>query len=158
KQLGCTNINCPAGTGYDSAHFLLSWYYAWGGAAPNATNGGWAWRIGSSASHFGYQNPLAAFALSTVAALKPLSANGARDWGTSLNRMLEFYRWLQAVEGGIAGGATNSWQGRYLTPPAVLTTFYGMAFDFQPVFHDPPSNRWFGFQAWSMERVAEYYF
>jgi len=33
-----------------------------------------------------------------------------------------------------------------------------MPFDFQPVFHDPPSNRWFGFQAWSMERVAEYYF
>jgi hypothetical protein len=26
------------------------------------------------------------------------------------------------------------------------------------VFHDPPSNQWFGFQAWSMERVAEYYF
>jgi len=33
-----------------------------------------------------------------------------------------------------------------------------MAFDFEPVFHDPPSNQWFGFQAWSMERVAEYYF
>jgi Glycosyl hydrolase family 48 len=32
-----------------------------------------------------------------------------------------------------------------------------MAYDFQPVWHDPPSNRWFGFQAWSMERVAEYY-
>jgi hypothetical protein len=33
-----------------------------------------------------------------------------------------------------------------------------MAYDFQPVYHDPPSNEWFGFQAWSMERVAEYYY
>ncbi len=32
-----------------------------------------------------------------------------------------------------------------------------MAYDWQPVYHDPPSNQWFGFQAWSMERVAEYY-
>jgi hypothetical protein len=158
KQLGCTSLNCPAGTGYDASHYLLSWYYAWGGANPNEPSGGWAWRIGSSASHFGYQNPMAAFALSNVAALKPASPNGARDWGTSLTRQVEFYRWLQSAEGGIAGGATNSWQGRYLTPPAGDSTFYGLAFDFQPVFHDPPSNRWFGFQCWSMERVAEYYF
>src|SRR3954464_15584729 len=33
-----------------------------------------------------------------------------------------------------------------------------MAYDPQPVYHDPPSNQWFGFQAWSMERVAEYYY
>src|SRR5207248_7484276 len=26
-----------------------------------------------------------------------------------------------------------------------------------PVYHNPPSNQWFGWQAWSMERVAEYY-
>lgn len=32
-----------------------------------------------------------------------------------------------------------------------------MYYDQQPVYHDPPSNQWFGFQAWSMERVAEYY-
>ena len=25
-----------------------------------------------------------------------------------------------------------------------------MAYDRQPVYHDPPSNQWFGFQAWSM--------
>jgi hypothetical protein len=65
--------------------------------------------------------------------------------------------WLQSAEGGIAGGATNSWQGAYATPPANLPKFYGMAYDFQPVYHDPPSNQWFGFQAWGMSRVAEYY-
>ena len=33
-----------------------------------------------------------------------------------------------------------------------------MYYDFEPVYHDPPSNQWFGFQAWPMERVAEYYY
>src|SRR5690606_13668727 len=43
------------------------------------------------------------------------------------------------------------------TPPAGTPTFFGMAYDVDPVFHDPPSNRWFGFQAWSVQRVAELY-
>ncbi|MEW2255953.1 glycoside hydrolase family 48 protein [Streptomyces sp. NPDC047869] len=146
---------CAAGTGKDASHYLLSWYYAWGGAAD--TSAGWAWRIGSSHVHGGYQNPLAAYALSNYADLKPKSATGAADWGKSLTRQLEFYQWLQSSEGAIAGGATNSWQGRYAAPPAGTPTFYGMYYDWQPVYHDPPSNQWFGFQAWSMERVAEYY-
>ncbi|WP_406334458.1 glycoside hydrolase family 48 protein [Streptomyces sp. NBC_00203] len=146
---------CAAGTGKDASSYLLSWYYAWGGA--NDTSAGWAWRIGSSHVHGGYQNPLAAYALSTNADLKPKSSTGAADWGTSLTRQLEFYRWLQSDEGAIAGGATNSWAGRYATPPTGTPTFYGMYYDQQPVYHDPPSNQWFGFQAWSMERVAEYY-
>ncbi len=124
---------------------------AWTPRAP------WSWRIGDSAAHQGYQNPLAAWALSNVTELKPKSATGAADWATSLNRQLEFYRWLQSADGGIAGGATNSWDGRYNTPPAGSATFYGMYYDQQPVWHDPPSNQWFGFQAWSMQRVAEYY-
>ena len=45
-----------------------------------------------------------------------------------------------------------------LAPKTVAAFRKAMPFDFEPVFHDPPSNRWFGFQAWSMERVAEYYF
>ncbi|WP_030983922.1 glycoside hydrolase family 48 protein [Streptomyces sp. NRRL WC-3744] len=156
KKIGnCTSPSCPAGTGKDASHYLLSWYYAWGGATD--TSAGWAWRIGSSHVHGGYQNPLAAYALSSVADLKPKSATGAADWGKSLQRQLEFYQWLQSSEGAIAGGATNSWQGRYATPPAGASTFYGMYYDWQPVYHDPPSNQWFGFQAWSMERVAEYY-
>ncbi|MFJ1730795.1 glycoside hydrolase family 48 protein [Streptomyces sp. NPDC088254] len=146
---------CPAGAGKDASHYLLSWYYAWGGS--NDTSGGWAWRIGSSYAHSGYQNPLAAYALSSYADLKPKSATGAADWNKSLDRQLEFYRWLQSSEGAIAGGATNSWAGRYATPPAGKSTFYGMYYDQQPVYHDPPSNQWFGFQAWSMERVAELY-
>ncbi|WP_416977451.1 glycoside hydrolase family 48 protein [Streptomyces sp. T028] len=146
---------CAAGTGKNASHYLLSWYYAWGGATD--TSAGWAWRIGSSHTHGGYQNPLAAYALSSYADLKPKSATGQADWATSLTRQLEFYRWLQSSEGAIAGGATNSWAGRYSTPPSGTSTFYGMYYDQQPVYHDPPSNQWFGFQAWSMERVAEYY-
>jgi hypothetical protein len=157
KKIGnCVGAStCPAGTGKDASHYLLSWYYAWGGS--NDTSGGWAWRIGSSYAHSGYQNPLAAYALSSDPDLKPKSATGASDWSKSLQRQLEFYQWLQSDEGGIAGGATNSWAGRYATPPAGKSTFYGMYYDEQPVYHDPPSNQWFGFQAWSMERVAELY-
>ncbi|MFI8237572.1 glycoside hydrolase family 48 protein [Streptomyces sp. NPDC085866] len=157
KKIGnCAGASsCPAGTGKDASHYLLSWYYAWGGATD--TSAGWAWRIGSSHVHGGYQNPLAAYALSSYADLKPKSVTGAADWGKSLQRQLEFYQWLQSSEGAIAGGATNSWQGRYAIPPAGTSTFYGMYYDWQPVYHDPPSSQWFGFQAWSMERVAEYY-
>ncbi|WP_306192894.1 glycoside hydrolase family 48 protein [Streptomyces sp. MK5] len=157
KKIGnCVGAStCPAGTGKDASHYLLSWYYAWGGATD--TSAGWAWRIGSSHVHGGYQNPLAAYALSSYADLKPKSATGATDWSKSLQRQLEFYQWLQSSEGAIAGGATNSWQGRYATPPSGTPTFYGMYYDEAPVYHDPPSNQWFGFQAWSLERVAEYY-
>jgi hypothetical protein len=155
KQVGnCVGPSaCPAGSGKNSSTGLLTWYYAWGGAA----DGGWAWRIGSGQAHFGYQNPLAAYALANVPALKPQSPTAQADWSASMTRQLEFYRWLQSSEGGIAGGATNSWAGRYATPPSGTPTFYGMYYDVQPVYHDPPSNQWFGMQVWSMERVAELY-
>jgi hypothetical protein len=156
KSMGCKEVSCPGAHDYASAHYLLSWYYAWGGSV--STSGSWAFRIGASSSHSGYQNPLAAYALSQVPALKPQSPNAARDWGTSLTRQLEFYRWLQSAEGGIAGGASNGWNGRYEAPPNGDASFYGMAYDSQPVYHDPPSNEWFGFQAWSMDRVAQYYY
>ncbi|MFD0689309.1 glycoside hydrolase family 48 protein [Actinomadura fibrosa] len=147
--------SCPAGTGKDSEHYLLSWYYAWGGALD--TSAGWAWRIGDGASHFGYQNPLTAYALVNASALAPKGTTAKTDWQTSLTRQLQLYKWLQSAEGAIAGGVTNSWEGNYGTPPSGLTEFFGMPYDWQPVYHDPPSNQWFGFQAWSMERVAEYY-
>lgn len=165
KKIGnCVGAtSCPGGTGAtnaqglrDNQHYLMSWYYAWGGATD--TSAGWAWRIGSSHNHFGYQNPMAAWTLSTQAEFKPLSPSAAGDWGKSLTRQLEFYRWLQSSDGAIAGGATNSWGGDYLAPPAGTATFYGMFYDEKPVYHDPASNTWFGFQAWSMQRVAEYYF
>ncbi|MDT0341685.1 glycoside hydrolase family 48 protein [Streptomyces litchfieldiae] len=158
KRIGnCVGASaCPAGTGKNSAHYLLNWYYAWGGALD--TSAGWAWRIGSSYAHFGYQNPMAAYALSEDAALVPNSPTADDDWATSLDRQLEFYQWLQSAEGGIAGGATNSWEGHYGTPPAGTPTFYGMFYDEKPVYHDPPSNQWFGMQTWSMQRLAEYYY
>ncbi|MFF5272630.1 glycoside hydrolase family 48 protein [Streptomyces sp. 900116325] len=159
KRIGsCTDASsCPAASGRDAQHYLLSWYYAWGGAAAGS-GGGWAWRIGDGASHQGYQNPLAAWALSNVPALTPKSATARTDWAKSLTRQLEFLQWLQSAEGAFAGGCTNSWDGKYGTPPAGTPTFYGMAYDWQPVYHDPPSNNWFGFQAWGMERVAAYYY
>ncbi|WP_341678328.1 glycoside hydrolase family 48 protein [Niveibacterium sp. SC-1] len=165
KKIGnCVGASaCPGGTGQadangyrDNQHYLMSWYYAWGGAADPAA--GWAWRIGSSHNHFGYQNPLAAWALATLPDFKPASPSGAGDWAKSLKRQLELYRWLQSADGGIAGGATNSYGGNHLQPPAGTPTFYGMFYDEAPVYHDPASNTWFGFQAWSMQRVAEYYY
>ncbi|MEU8803678.1 glycoside hydrolase family 48 protein [Spirillospora sp. NPDC048819] len=157
KQIGnCYPASsCPGASGKGSAHYLLSWYYAWGGALDS--NAGWAWRIGDGASHFGYQNPLAAWALVNDPALAPEGATAKADWETSLTRQLQLYKWLQSAEGAIAGGVTNSWEGSYSAPPSDLTKFFGMAYDWQPVYHDPPSNQWFGFQAWSMERVAELY-
>jgi hypothetical protein len=156
KPMGCKSLDCPGVANRASEHYLLSWYYAWGGAVPPAGN--WAWRIGSSASHQGYQNPMAAYALSSASDMRPRSPSAWGDWARSLVRQLEFYRWLQSKEGAIAGGATNSWGGTYMAPPAGTPTFYGMAYDPAPVFHDPPSNEWFGFQVWSLERVAEYYY
>lgn len=143
-----------AGTGYDSAHYLMSWYYAWGGGI----TADWSWIIGSSHNHAGYQNPMAAWILSNDSEFKPKSENGARDWGKSLERQLEFYQWLQSAEGAIAGGASNSYNGRYETLPSGTSTFYGMGYVENPVYLDPGSNTWFGFQAWSMQRVAEYYY
>lgn len=55
---------------------------------------------------------------------------------------------------------SNTWNGRYDQPPSNLTgnTFYGMVYDWEPVYHDPPSNRWYGMQGWSVDRLAQYYY
>jgi hypothetical protein len=148
---------CPAGTSKANEDtYLLSWYYAWGGAA----DGSWSWRIGGSSIHQGYQNPLAAYALSTDPNLVPKSPSAKSDWATSLTTQLNMIQWLQSAEGAIAGGITNNWGGNYGDagkPPAGDPTFDGMYYDWEPEYHNPPSNQWFGFQTWLMERVAEYY-
>ncbi|MFN8074311.1 MAG: glycoside hydrolase family 48 protein [Kineosporiaceae bacterium] len=154
KQLGCRSITCAGATGKDGSAYLNNWYYAWGAEM----TGAWSWRIGSSFFHQGYQIPMTAYVLGSVPEFAPKSPSAAADWQKSLPRILEFYTWLQSADGAIAGGATNSWNGRYEVPPAGTPTFYGMAYDWQPVYHDPPSNNWFGMQAWSMERLAEYYY
>ena len=33
-----------------------------------------------------------------------------------------------------------------------------MVYDWEPVYHDPPSNRWYGMQGWSTDRLAQYYY
>jgi hypothetical protein len=156
RNVNCSTSPCNDGA-YGNAHYLFSWYYAWGGSIDASTKG-WAWRIGCSHNHFGYQNPVAAYVLGTIPEFKPKSANGQRDWLVSYKRQFEFYQWLQSAEGAIGGGATNSWQGRYLTPPAGTSTFYGLSYVEAPVYSDPGSNTWFGWQAWSMQRMGEIFY
>jgi len=152
------SVACPAGTSKSNEDtYLLSWYYAWGGS----TTGAWSWRISGTEIHQGYQNPLAAYALSTDASLIPLSPSAKGDWATSLTTQLNLFQWLQSAEGAIAGGVTNNWGGNYgdvSKPPSGDPTFDGMYYDWEPEYHNPPSNQWFGYQTWPMERLAEYYY
>ncbi|QMV43203.1 glycoside hydrolase family 48 protein [Cohnella cholangitidis] len=158
QQIGSASDGSPAaGNGKNSSLYLLSWYTAWGGGL--GSGGNWAWRIGSSHAHQAYQNPVAAYALGTTeGGLNPTSATGKSDWNISLTRQLEFYNWLLSAEGAIGGGATNSWNGSYSAYPSGVSTFHGLAYQENPVYHDPGSNTWFGFQAWPIERVAEMYY
>jgi hypothetical protein len=139
---------------FRTEHDLIAWSAAWGGSMDPAS--AWAWRSGSSHVHFGYQNPVAAWALATQALPAPSGSAAAKDWARSMTRQVEFYRWLQSAEGAIAGGATSSVNGRYETPAPGTPTFHGLAYVDHPVFRDPPSNEWFGWQAWSMGRLAQY--
>ena len=152
------SVACPAGTGKANEDtYLLSWYDAWGGS----TTGSWSWRISGSSIHEGYQNPLAAYALSTDSDLIPLSPTAQSDWATSLTTQLNLFQWLQSDEGAIAGGVTNNWGGNYgdvSKPPSGDTTFDGMYYTPDPEYDNPPSNQWFGYQTWPMERLAEYYY
>jgi len=149
---------------YGGFHGLLSWYYSWGGNLPQFQYP-WGFRIGCEYSHFGYQNPMAAMTMQQ-SAFAPKSSNGVNDWQSSLSQQINFYSWLQSSEGAIAGGATSSWNGRYDPFPSGVSTFAWnangvskkMAYMVDPSYDDPPSNEWFGWQAWSMERVAEYYY
>ena len=158
QQVGSASDGTPSpGNGKNASLNLLAWYTAWGGGI--GSSGNWAWRIGSSHAHQAYQNPVAAYALGTTAGgLAPSSATGQADWNASLTRQLEFYNWLQSSEGAIGGGATNSWNGQYSAYPSGVSTFYNLAYQQAPVYTDPDSNEWFGFQAWPLERVAELYF
>jgi Glycosyl hydrolase family 48/Cellulose binding domain/Putative Ig domain len=152
------SVACPAGTSKANEDtYLLSWYYAWGGS----TTGAWSWRISGTTIHEGYQNPLAAYALSTDSTLVPLSPSAQSDWSTSLTTQLNMMQWLQSDQGAIAGGITNNWGGNYgdvSKPPSGDVTFDGMYYTPDPEYENPPSNQWFGYQTWPMERVAEYYY
>src|SRR5574338_43687 len=69
KPLGCQDKTKTSNNLYDSCHYLISWYSAFGGSTDPTS--GWAWRIGSSHVHFGYQNPLSAYTLTSVDKFKP---------------------------------------------------------------------------------------
>lgn len=152
---------------YLACHYLVSWYVSWGGGLDGTPAGEsnpasqWAFRIGSSESHQGYQAPDIAYYMATGGGgYTPLSPSAGDIWLGSLYRQLEMLRWLQTAQGPIAGGVTNSWLGRYETPTDGRQThlFYGMFYTYAPVWHDPPSNNWFGFQAWGLQRVADLYY
>ncbi|MBE6847345.1 MAG: cellulose 1,4-beta-cellobiosidase [Ruminococcus sp.] len=158
KTIGCQSMNADSngGAGYASAHYLMSWYTAWGGAA----DGAWAWQISASHCHQFYQSPLAAYGLLYDSGLSSaMKATGAaKDYTTSLQRQLELYMWLQSAEGPFAGGVTNCWNGKYESYPSGVPTFYQMAYIEHPVYADPGSNYWIGNQVWATQRLAELYY
>ena len=88
-----------------------------------------------------------------------MKAQGAEaDYKKSLERQMEFYLWLQSADGPIAGGATNSYKGRYEAYPSDGSTFYGMLYTPHPVYGDPVSNNWIGNQVWAVQRLSELYY
>ena len=167
KKIAVDTNSWSPSTGYESAHYLRNWYTSWGGAM----DGSWKWQIGCSHCHEFYQNPLAAYALLADSNLNGAmkSSNATKDYQTSLARQLEFYLWLQASNGPIAGGATNSNRGRYApysegilnedgSTKNVSSTFYDMLYVEHPVYLDPGSNHWIGNQVWALQRLAELYY
>ncbi len=159
QTIGVNTSWTNGNAGYNSAHYLMNWYTSWGGALAS-TGQKWVWQIGCSHAHEFYQNPLAAFALIQDADLKAgMKAQGAvTDYTTSLERQMEFYLWLQSSNGPIAGGATNSYKGRYESYPSGVSTFNGMMYTEHPVYADPGSNHWIGNQVWAVQRLAELYY
>ena len=129
------------------------------GAARPTRRARWAWRIGSSSRARRLPEPAGGVRAGDA---RPTSSrkspNAARDWQQSLDRQLEFYQWLQSAEGAIAGGATNSWDGRYATAAGRDADVLRHGLRRGARLPRPAVNQWFGFQAWSMERVAEYYY
>ena len=177
KPIGCESAkdirDCNTGPGdgtYEGAHDLYAWYSSWG--AP--LDGEWSFLIGSSDIHFGYQEPWAAYVVSNDSlnanwlnpgdGLKGLSPEGVTQYKNSFQRQMELYAWLQSdangtdqdgnvvPAGAFAGGVTNSVDGQYANSTYSGNRFYGMAYDDNPVYHDPGSNTWFGFQVWSGQR------
>ncbi|MBP1591757.1 MAG: cellulose 1,4-beta-cellobiosidase [Oscillospiraceae bacterium] len=158
KKISETTTKNDTSAGYDGCHYLMAWYTSWGGAL----DGSWTWQIGCSHCHQFYQNALMAYAAvdkKNTSISGNMKADGAaKDWAESFERQLEFYEWLQSAEGPFAGGATNSWAGRYEAYPSGRSTFYGMAYVPHPVYADPGSNGWIGNQVWATQRIAELYY
>jgi hypothetical protein len=160
RQIGNNRAQgATAQTTYSACHYLISWSASWGGEIPiDPASSAWSFRTGSSEAHQGYQAPNIAYHMATGGGgYTPLSELAGDYWLGALYRQIDLIRWLQTPQGPIAGGVTNSWQGRYLTPTdgRETSTFYGMYYTYAPIWHDPPSNNWFGFQCWGLQRMAD---
>ena len=157
KTIGTTNKWDSSNS--NGQYYLMNWYTSWGGAL----DGGWAWQIGCSHAHEFYQNPLAAYALAYDTNLSSnMKAQGAvEDFKKSFQTQMEYYLWLLSNDGVIAGGSTNSVNGRYeehSKNASGTAEFNKMVYVEHPVYADPGSNHWIGNQGWAVQRLAELYY
>ena len=157
KTIGTTNKWDSSNS--NGQYYLMNWYTSWGGAL----DGGWAWQIGCSHAHEFYQNPLAAYALAYETNLSSnMKAQGAvEDFKKSFQTQMEYYLWLLSNDGVIAGGSTNSVNGRYEDHSKNVSgtaEFNKMVYVEHPVYADPGSNHWIGNQVWAVQRLAELYY
>jgi len=150
-----------AGNNYNSCHYLISWYIAWGGPVQNE---GWGWIIGCHSAHNGYQNPLAAYYWAN---------KNVPDWEKSLRTQLELARFIQVPQGhkgagAFGGGVCNDYPDddvQYTHPnaPTFTASTYTdgqlpIKYTHHPVYWDPGSNTWCGWQYWFSERLAQFYY
>ncbi|MED9879809.1 MAG: glycoside hydrolase family 48 protein [Ruminococcus sp.] len=157
KTIGTTNKWDTSNS--NGQYYLMNWYTSWGGAL----DGSWAWQIGCSHAHEFYQNPLAAYALAYDTNLSSnMKAQGAvEDFKKSFQTQMEYYLWLLSNDGVIAGGSTNSVNGRYEDHSKNVSgtsEFNKMVYVEHPVYADPGSNHWIGNQVWAVQRLAELYY
>ena len=157
KTIGTTNKWDTSNS--NGQYYLMNWYTSWGGAL----DGSWAWQIGCSHAHEFYQNPLAAYALAYDTNLSSnMKAQGAvTDFQKSFQTQMEYYLWLLSNDGVIAGGSTNSVNGRYeehSKNASGTAEFNNMVYVEHPVYADPGSNHWIGNQVWAVQRLAELYY
>ena len=157
KTIGTTNKGDLSNS--NGQYYLMNWYTSWGGAL----DGSWAWQIGCSHAHEFYQNPLAAYALAYETNLSSnMKAQGAvEDFKKSFQTQMEYYLWLLSNDGVIAGGSTNSVNGRYEEHSKNVSgtsEFNKMVYVEHPVYADPGSNHWIGNQVWAVQRLAELYY
>lgn len=144
-------------------HYLLSWGCGYGGAIPEKSGEAslWGFRIGNSEIHQGYNCVDVAYICGTTSSKGYVpKAEGSGDmYDVSLDRQLEFLRWLQTSDGPFAGGCTSNYNGDYSVPTDGRQdyTFYGLYYTYSPSWHNPPSNNWAGYQGWAVERVARLY-
>lgn len=150
-----------AGSGYNSCHYLISWYIAWGGPVQSE---GWGFLIGCHSAHTGYQNPLAAYYW---------AQKNIPDWEKSLRTQLALVKWLQVPQGHLGagafgGGVSNDYPDDdvdYTDPnaPTFSPSTYTdgqqpIKYTHHPVYWDPGSNSWCGWQYWFSERLAQFYY